>query len=170
MNRARLEAVRNAVGALQPLGDKAEGSGTVREMHETKMLLENGSIPPIDTLNMDTYHRSVTRGDWCQTMGCIAGKTINLYPEQAREIATNPEDEFAGGLGPADIAARILELTAEEADNLFFPAHGELHDDGRRKTPITPAQATAAIDRLLSGTAADEVWDHVPENQPEAVG
>jgi len=152
MNRQRLQTVRDEVARLSPA---PAFSNSAKVTHETLLTAHPDSVLRIDTLDMNTWHsRLSTLGD-CRTLGCIAGVTLCLYPEEAREIGAQSDEET--GLHPSfgEVAQQILELSDTESWALF-------HSEPRRPggAAVTPEQATAAIDRLLAGDDPEDIWDH----------
>jgi len=151
MNQQRLRTVRDEVARLSPA---PAFSNRAKVTHETLLTAHPDRVLPIDTLDMNTWHsRLSTLGD-CRTLGCIAGVTVCLYPEEAREIGARTDEET--GLQPSigEIAEQILDLSDAESWALF---HSEPRQpDG---SAVTPEQATAAIDRLLAGKDPEDIWD-----------
>ena len=152
MNRPRLRTVRDEVAGLSPA---PAFSKSAKVTHETLLTAHPDRVLPIDTLDMNTWHsRLSTLGD-CRTLGCIAGVTVCLYPEEAREIGAQTDDET--GLRPSvgEIAQQILDLSDAESWTLF-------HSEPRRAggSAVTPEQAATAIDRLLTGDEPEDIWDH----------
>ena len=150
MNREKLETVRDEVHRL----DTAPSySDTAKATHETLLAQSPERVSPIDTLDMNTWHSRLSLMDGgCRTLGCIAGVTVCLYPEETRRIATeNDEETPPPSIG--DIAQEILELDDAQAYALF-------HSEARRASgsPVTPEHAAAAIDSLLAGDDPDQIW------------
>lgn len=149
MNRQKLETVRDEVHRL----DAAPScSDTAKATHETLLAQSPERVSPIDTLDMNTWHSRLSLHGNCRTLGCIAGVTVCLYPEETRRIATENEDETPPpSIG--DIAQQILELDDAQAYALF-------HSEPRRTDRVraTPEDAAAAIDRLLAGDDPDQIW------------
>ena len=152
MNRQRLRTVRDQIGKLNTA---PSFSGHAKVTCETQLTVYPEHASPIDTLDMNTYHSRFSMPGDCRTLGCIAGITVCLYPEEAREIRarTNEETELLRpGIG--EMAQEILELTDDEAWALFHSQPKE-----RGQSPITPEQATTAIDRLIAGEDPENIWN-----------
>ena len=152
MNQQKLRTVREEVAKLSPA---PAFSNKAKVTHETVLTTHPDRVLPIDTLDMNTWHsRLPTLGD-CRTLGCIAGVTVCLYPDEAREVGARSDEET--GLQPSvgEIAQEILELNDTESWALF-------HSDPRQPggSAVTPEQATTAIDRLLAGEDPEDIWDH----------
>jgi len=58
----------------------------------------------------------------------------------------------------------VLELDDRQGDQLFLAAD-EVRIDKNR--PVTPHEAALAVERLLAGTDAEEIWEHLC---PEGTG
>ena len=92
--------------------------------------------------------------------GCIAGVTIQRWPDEAATYAGS-SNRFA----PADdVAGRILDLRPEVADALFHSTNrsrsGETQECPEEDilTGIKPEEAAAACRRLAAGEALDHIW------------
>lgn len=150
MNRERLRTVRDEVSRLRTA---PSSTNDAKVTHETRLTAYPDRVSPIDTLDMNTWHSSLSTPGDCRTLGCIAGLTVCLHPNEAREIGAgcNEETELRPSVG--EIAQQILELSDAESYALF-------HSEPRRTggSPATPEQATAAIDRLLAGEDPEDIW------------
>jgi len=73
------------------------------------------------------------------------------------------------------VAQHVLGLDNRQGDQLLCAAD-EVRID--KKKPVTPEEAAVAIERLLAGDDAEEIWDHLapeggddePEEEPEEEG
>lgn len=155
MNRERLRTVGDEVARLRTA---PSSTNDAKVTHETRLTAYPDRVSPIDTLDMDTWHSSLATPGDCRTLGCIAGVTVCLHPDEAREIGARNDKET--GLHPSvgEIAQQILELSDDECYALF-------HSQSR--SPVTPEQATAAIDRLLAGEDPEGIWEQT-RSPPEA--
>lgn len=150
MNREKLETVRDEVHRL----DAAPSySDTAKVTHESLLAQSPERVSPIDTLDMNTWHSQLSLHGDCRTLGCIAGVTVCLYPDETRRIATENNDETTPPPSIGDIAQEILDLDDAQAYALF-------HSEARRASgsPVTPEHAAAAIDSLLAGDDAEQIW------------
>ena len=158
MNNRRLHALKDAVGRLQT--NTAPCTDTTLEEFEK---LREGHEPPLpDVLEMSVVH-GTSHG---RKAACIAGTAIALYQKKSREIIRRPPRP---GLPrpPALVAAELLSLSRTEAWSLFYARGSE----NRWNEPITPAQASLAIHRLMTGTALNELWKtDKPATPPECEG
>ena len=154
MNRTRLEKVRNTIRELNAIQPGQRHAKTEVVTSDAVLTHYPDRIATIETLDMGTYHSKIyeKEGD-CQTLGCIAGVAIKLYPKEARNIAATADDGSPERRGPADIAQRILDLSTTEGRALFLSYPVE-----RSRRPVTPPQACAAIDRLLNGVNPENIW------------
>ena len=120
---------------------------------ETRLTAYPDRVSPIDTLDMNTWHCSLSVSGDCRTLGCIAGVTVCLHADEAREIGAGCDEETELQPSVGEIAQQILELSDAESYALF-------HSEPRRTggSPATPEQATAAIDRLLAGEDPEAIW------------
>ncbi len=155
MNTSRLKTVLDRLLDLEP----APAARQAKYLNCTEMAIltsEIDKLPPVDTLDMSTYH---TTGAGCRTLGCIAGVAITLYPREAALFAAEWKDENGSWPDPLIAARAILGLTGDESWRLFMGRSGMTNDDLRA---ITPEQAAAAVVNVLAGTDPDSFWDHVP--------
>ena len=145
MNNRRLQALKDAVGRLQT--NTAPCTDTTLE--DFKTLRDGHELPLPDVLDMSVV-RGTSRG---RKAACIAGTAIALYPKKSREIIGRPPRP---GLprSPVLVAAELLSLNRTEAWSLFYARGSE----NRWNEPITPAQASLAIERLMRGSALSELW------------
>lgn len=90
---------------------------------------------PLTGFNMGAWH--------CQTVGCIAGWAIHLYPDAY--------DHWEGYVHSASVA---LEMDEADGEDLFEP----FQLIGRFLT-ITPAQAAQTLRKLAETGKVD--WSHV---------
>lgn len=114
----------------------------------------------------------------CETSGCIAGHTIALATGEFRVFYDLHSDviDFEDGFGrkvewPADVAAKLLDLTTEQCCHIFYPNDWEQkfrtmkHNEGDQKAMI------ALLDAIIDGTYVwDEThrrWRHIAEIEEE---
>ncbi len=155
MNTSRLKTVRDRLLELEPA--PATGQANYPSYIDMDILTsEIDKLPPVDTLDMSTYHAA---GAGCRTLGCIAGLAITLYPREAALFAAEWVDENGSWPDPLTAARAILGLTGQESWRLFLGRSGMTDEDLHA---ITPEQAAAAVGNLLAGKDPDSLWDHVP--------
>jgi len=167
MNRQRLKKVRDTLRTLRPTmpADGPRDAGTLTD--EAALCANAARLPAIDTFDVETYHSPDGAGPG-GAAGCIAGVTIQLFPEAAAEelkrVGHDPL-QYDIGRSTADIVAQhVLELDDREGDQLFCAAD-EVRSD--KKKPVTPQEAAQAVERLLDGIDAEEIWEHLC---PEGTG
>ena len=163
MNRKRLEKVRDRLRTLRAT-TASEGENTARTLTDENTLCSDAaSLPAIDTFDFRTFH-ATSEADG-STAGCIGGVAIELFPEAAaRELEKAGHDPLRYDIGrsTADIVAQhVLGLDDREGDQLLCAADEVRTDESK---PVTPEEAAVAIERLLDGTDAEEIWNHlIPE-------
>ncbi len=168
MNRARLEAVRDALRKLPPPESETEASkaaaiGWYRFSTAFRPNLPN----PIDTFDMGCFHISEEHAEHgCRTRGCIAGVAIDLFLMEAAEIANRPVEEHSFPFEPHEIAQEILGLDTEQRDSLFLGSPG-LTDE--TLGTVTPEEAAVAVENLLAGNDPGAIWDHVQDHRGDAL-
>ena len=117
---------------------------------------ELGSDRKVDGFNMGVWlaNQASAKGgphpDGCRTVGCIAGTTVSLFEDEAK-------DAHANGQRFWDIAAAILGLDYETAHALFWGPPSMSDNVGS----ITREQAAVACERAASGCEADDIWPYV---------
>lgn len=146
MDHTRLETLRNALDRMRPRRGNAPPG---RRTNPNALATSPGALTPIAKLHMGTFHSS----NGLDTAGCIAGITITLFPEAARNAAWNliVERRWRPGRRPVPvphIVAAILDAPHEDVCNLLYPApeHFPLER-------ITPEEAKAAVYRFAAGEA-----------------
>ena len=167
MNRKRLEKVRDTLRTLRPAVPASNEKPARTLTEETTLCADTAKLPAIDTFDFTTHH--ATGGPGGGAAGCIAGVAIQLFPEAAaRELEKAGRDplQYDIGRSTADIVAQhVLGLDDREGDQLLCAAD-EVRTD--KKRPVTPEEAAMAIERLLAGDDAEEIWDHlVPEGSDD---
>ncbi len=168
MNRARLEAVRDALRKLPPPESetnalKAAATGWYQFSTAVRPNLPN----PIDTFDMGCFHISEEHAEHgCRTRGCIAGVAIDLSPMEAAEIANRPVEEYSFPAEPHEIAQEILGLDTEQRDSLLLGWPGLTHE---ALGTVTPEEAAVAVENLLAGNDPRTIWDHVRDHRGDTL-
>ena len=130
MNKAR----------LRELADHIEGLEWGTEDIDKSYLDDESVEGPPDLFNMSYWLYDTPD---CQTCGCIAGHAAYLFSEPDR-----------GHHAIRQRAEEALELTIEEADDLFEPLL--FCDYGR----IAPAEAAAVLRRVADGWRIRRAWEN----------
>ena len=150
MNAERLNEVARIVEGLSPR-DGTDGdwiSGPFQRTG-TQMLVADADLHTrITHLHMGVYHGSQD----CGTIGCIAGVTIQRWPEEAATYAASSTNVAVAD----DVAGQILGLRPEVAEVLF---HCRNHKGYWALGLIRPEEAASACRRLAAGETLDHIWE-----------
>ena len=145
MNSERLAEVARIIEKLAPRQD-VEDELMIR-VNMQRLVTSPERHASITHLHMGVYHGT----EKCGSVGCIAGVTIQHWPDEAKKHV----ELFEGMWFADDVAARILELTTEAGDALF---HCTVEDGHTVLGNVLPDEAAAACRRLAAGAPLNEIW------------
>ena len=160
VERDRLTAVRNAIAGMDD--DETPSSSETLSIIGRGANLFDAEKKPVPThINMGTVlaeRRFGGANGYCETVGCIAGTTVALYPAEAKaewhkefqiaEQTNEYPDRFA-------TVGRVLGLTSEMASSLFFAQDSEHKHDLER---ITKEEVLSALDAAIAGEKPSKLW------------
>ena len=154
--RRRLQAVRESIGKLPHCDiESTEVSGTDLS---NEIYNRNGKIPKPEALNMSTSLAVIAdeKGE-CQTVGCIAGMAMALYPQEVRTAITEQAAARTDYTSTGKFAAiaSVLGLDEYTGECLFFGL-GSRRQGALSK--LTPREVTAAIARAEQGVTGKRIW------------
>ena len=157
MNAERLAEVARIIERLAPADTKDDEQflGSLSGSFITSAN-EHATITQFD---MRMYHGTQVRGS--AACGCIAGVTIQHWPDEAATYAgssTNVEITD-------DVAGQILGLRPEVAKVLF---HCRKHRGDWALSRIRPEEAASACRRLAAGETLDHIWKQSRPRSGEA--
>ena len=94
---------------------------------------------------MDTVYE----GGRCGAVGCLAGLTLMMFPEDAKELW---DDDAASP--PLEAARLVLGLDTPTARELF-----EGHSTGKKLHQLDRDEMLHALDRAADGERGAKVWE-----------
>ena len=163
MNEERVRRVRDRARSLPHYGLLAVATGarrtSVTDVNRYYQDREEETLRPIQGLDMSRlYHELEESGGGCQTIGCLAGLTITMFPDETREyqeaMVERGRNREVGNVSLIDSAAHVLGLDGTTASALFLGT-GWPGDD---LSAMTPEMVTGALDRVLAGARGHSIW------------
>ena len=152
----RLEQLHKRVATLPAYA--GEFGTDIQNLPEERLLERNPTqpAPHIDALNMAAIYGE--RTDGCGTVGCLAGLTILVCPEEAAEARSRTARERNVServISMFDVATRVLGLDAVTRDALFFGLGADWVEDFVK---IPKRAVLAALDRTIAGASGTAIW------------
>ena len=150
--RERLTAVRNRIRGMprQRRNVRSAGCLTVNEMLNHAA---NGN--GVSKLDMSVVWQSTLEAGECGSHGCAIGVTVTMFPKEARAT----RDRLVNETCPCnidDVAGELLGLNGAQRVALFY---GERWGKGGQPLEqLTGAEVAGAIDQILLGTPAADIW------------
>ncbi|MDE0456096.1 MAG: hypothetical protein OXI15_02275 [Chromatiales bacterium] len=154
IHQDRVRRIRTLTASLPAFpGDLTDDIQTTPGTH---LMTGEGAI---DAFNMVTVYG--LRTDGCGTVGCIAGLTVQEYPDLAAQTRRRIAHEYnwpIDGVDILDVAGDILGLDHTTRNELFCAVSSPWADDLGR---ASKEAVIGALDRILDGHRGPAIWTPV---------
>ena len=163
----RLYAVRDYIAELPPY-DASSVDGEIQDLSR-RIEHKDAPVPKPERLNMSTMlaTHADKDGSW-HCVGCIAGVTMALFPEEVRATIREHDAKYSNGgnqhysADKTSAVGSVLGLDERTGECLLFglgsPHYGDL---GK----MTTDEVTTAITRAANGIRGEKLWaPHEAEN------
>lgn len=150
----RVRRVRDLAASLPAFpGDLTDD---IQPTPNARLMTGEGAI---DAFNMATVYG--LRTDGCGSVGCIAGLTVQEYPDLAARTRRRIAREYSrpiDGVDILDVAGDILGLDHTTRNELFCAVSSPWADDLGR---ASKEAVIGALDRILDGHRGPAIWTPV---------